>query len=49
VNVALADGHYRGSAALQQREFGITPVRFAGGTVKVKDEVKIEFDIVLPK
>jgi YceI-like protein len=49
VNVALVDGHYRGSATLKQRDFGIPPIRVAGGTVKVKDEVKIEFDIVLLK
>ena len=47
VNVSLQEGHYRGSVALRQREFGITPVSIAGGTVKVKDEVKVEFDIVL--
>jgi len=46
VAVTLQDGHYRGSASLKQTAFGITPVRIAGGTVKVKDEVKIEFDIV---
>ena len=28
-----------------QREFGITPVSVAGGTVKVKDELKIDFDV----
>jgi hypothetical protein len=46
VEVSLQGGHYRGSAAFKQSEFGITPIRIAGGTVKVKDEVKIEFDIV---
>jgi len=46
VEVSLQDGHYRGSASLKQTAFGITPVSIAGGTVKVKDEVKIEFDIV---
>ena len=49
VDVALRDGHYRGSATLKQRDFGIAPVSIAGGTVKVKDEVKIEFDITLAK
>ncbi len=49
VDVALSDGHYRGSATLKQRDFGITPVSIAGGTVKVKDQVKIEFDILLAK
>src|SRR5580692_9128936 len=46
VAVSLEAGHYRGSASLKQSSFGITPIRVAGGTVKVKDEVKIEFDIV---
>ena len=49
VDAALRDGHYRGFATVKQRDFGITPVQIAGGTVKVKDEVKIEFDIVLVK
>jgi hypothetical protein len=46
-NVALQAGHYRGSTTLKQREFGMTPMSIAGGTIKVKDEVKVEFDIVL--
>jgi polyisoprenoid-binding protein YceI len=49
VDVSLQGGHYRGSAALKQSSFGITPIRIAGGTVKVKDEIKIEFDIVAAK
>lgn len=47
VDVAFKDGHYFGSATIRQRDFGITPVSIAGGTVKVKDELKIEFDIAL--
>jgi len=31
---------------LKQTDFGIKPVTIAGGTVKVKDELTIEFDIV---
>jgi hypothetical protein len=49
VDVTLKDGHYRGSASLKQTTFGITPISIAGGTVKVKDEIKIEFDIVPAK
>jgi len=37
---------YRGMATVKQTAFGIKPVRAAGGTVTVKDEVTIEFDIV---
>lgn len=47
VDVALKNGHYAGTAAFKQRAFGIEPVSAGGGTVKVKDELKIEFDIVL--
>ena len=49
VEVTLKDERYRGSASLKQTDFGITPVTVAGGTVKVKDEVKIEFEIALLK
>jgi polyisoprenoid-binding protein YceI len=40
-------GHYIGSVGIRQSDFGIKPVKAAGGTVKVKDEVRIEFDIQL--
>lgn len=49
VDVTLKDGLYRGSTTLKQTRFGITPVSIAGGTVKVKDEVKVEFEIALVK
>jgi polyisoprenoid-binding protein YceI len=49
VEVTLKGEHYRGSATLKQTDFGITPVTVAGGTVKVKDEVKIEFEVALIK
>ena len=38
-------GHYRGSAAVRQTDFGIKPVSVAGGAIKVKDEVRVEFEI----
>jgi hypothetical protein len=47
VEVAYKRGHYQGSAQLRQHDFGMTPVTIAGGAVKVKDAVKIEFDFVL--
>jgi polyisoprenoid-binding protein YceI len=47
--VTLKDGLYEGTAVLKQSEFGITPVRVAGGTVKVKDEIKVKFSIALQK
>lgn len=49
VEVTLKNERYGGSATLKQTDFGITPVTVAGGTVKVKDEVKVEFDIALVK
>ena len=45
VNVRKENGRYVGTCTLKQRDFGITPISIAGGTVKVKDELKIEFDI----
>jgi polyisoprenoid-binding protein YceI len=45
VTVRKNGQHYVGTCALKQRDFAITPVSIAGGTVKVKDELKIEFDI----
>lgn len=45
VEVEGANGHYRGSARLRQTEFGITPITIAGGAIKVKNEVKVEFEI----
>ena len=45
VSVSGGNGHYRGSSTFKQKLFGIKPVSLAGGTIKVKDEVKIEFEI----
>jgi polyisoprenoid-binding protein YceI len=47
VDVLREAGHYTGHATFKQTNFGIKPVRIAGGTVKVKDEVRIEFDVQL--
>jgi polyisoprenoid-binding protein YceI len=46
VQVEGQNGHYRGAAELKQKEFGITPVTVGGGAVKVKNEVRVEFEIV---
>jgi polyisoprenoid-binding protein YceI len=43
--VQSKEGRYLGESAVRQRDFGIRPISLAGGTVKVRDEVKIEFDI----
>jgi hypothetical protein len=47
VDMVEKEGRYAGSVLLKQRDFGITPVRIAGGAVSVKNEVRIEFEIVV--
>ncbi len=42
-------GRYTAATAFKQTAFGIAPVNAAGGTVKVKDEVKLEFEVYLSK
>ena len=37
----------RGEYSFRQTAFGITPVRVAGGAVRVKDEVKVRFELYL--
>lgn len=46
VEVEGQNGHYRGSAEVKQKDFGITPVTAAGGAVKTKNELRVEFEIV---
>jgi polyisoprenoid-binding protein YceI len=46
LDVAQRNQQYSGSVKLKQSEFGITPVKVAGGTVRVKDEIEILFEIV---
>ena len=47
-NIEFSAGALRakGEFALKQTDYKITPVSAAGGTVKVKDELKFSFDIV---
>jgi polyisoprenoid-binding protein YceI len=47
VDVRLQGNGYVGQATIKQSQFGIKPVSAAGGTVKVKDELKIDF-VILP-
>lgn len=44
--VQKVNGRYQGVAEVKQKDFGMTPISIAGGGVKVKDAVRIEFDIV---
>jgi hypothetical protein len=46
VEVSSNQGHYLGSATVRQKDFGVTPVTAGGGTIKVKNEVRISFDIM---
>jgi polyisoprenoid-binding protein YceI len=41
------DGHYAGNCRFNITDFGIKPIKAAGGTVRVKDEVQLDFDIQL--
>jgi len=41
--------HASGEFAVRQSSFGIKPVSVAGGTMKIKDDVKITFDFVAHK
>jgi polyisoprenoid-binding protein YceI len=46
VEVESQAGRYRGSAEFEQKDFGMVPVSVAGGSVKVKNQVRVEFEIV---
>ncbi len=48
IHLRVQEGMLRatGTALLAQSDFGIAPVRVMGGTVRVKDQVHIDFDIV---
>jgi polyisoprenoid-binding protein YceI len=46
VDVEGQNGHFRGSAEVKQKDFGITPITVGGGAVKVKNELRVEFEIV---
>jgi hypothetical protein len=41
-----AGGHYHGRVTLHPSDFGIPPLTFAGGLVRMKDEIDVEFDLV---
>jgi len=40
--------HYHGRAVVQASDFGIPPLTFAGGLVRIKDDIVIEFDLFGP-
>lgn len=47
VEVQEKDGHYRGTSRFNLTDFHIQPVKVAGGAIRIKDAVLIEFDIQL--
>ena len=44
--VSFSEGHYTGKVTLRQTAFSMTPVKIAGGAVKVKDDIEVVFEIV---
>lgn len=42
-----SNGHFSGACRLRISDFGIKPIKVAGGAVRVKDEVQIDFEIQL--
>ena len=49
--ISVTDSQLRanGELTVRQSSFGIKPVSVAGGTLKIKDEVKVTFDLVAHK
>jgi polyisoprenoid-binding protein YceI len=45
--VSPAPGRYRGSATVRQTDFGITPYSGFFGTLKLKDEISVEFEVTI--
>jgi hypothetical protein len=43
-----AAGTYRGSATIRQTDFGITPYSGFFGSLKLKNEVAVEFEVTIP-
>ena len=48
LHLRAKDGELRaeGEASLLQTDFGITPIKIGGGAVKVKNKVRIRFDVI---
>lgn len=45
LSVRLADGRYVGATTIKQTDYGIQPISALGGSVRVKNELKIDFAI----
>jgi polyisoprenoid-binding protein YceI len=46
LTVTFNQNRYTASVTLKQTDFGIVPIKIAGGTVRVKDEIDLSFEIV---
>ncbi|MBV8172118.1 MAG: YceI family protein [Candidatus Eremiobacteraeota bacterium] len=46
LHVTQSGSRFHGSTTLRQTDYGITPITIAGGTVKVKNDIRVDFDIV---
>lgn len=46
IRVSEQNGRYLGATTLSQKEFGIEPISLLGGTVKVKEQIRVEFEVV---
>lgn len=44
-DITGAGDHYHGATKLKQSDFGIKPISLFGGSVKVKDQLDLEFDV----
>jgi hypothetical protein len=47
LDVSVKGDRFHGSVPILQSDFGITPVRIAGGTIRVRDELRVDLDIAL--
>jgi polyisoprenoid-binding protein YceI len=44
-DITETDGRFVGAVILKLRDYGITPPAAAGGSVKIKDEIKLDFKV----
>jgi polyisoprenoid-binding protein YceI len=47
LEVTETDGWFTGTATLKLRDYGISPPAVAGGSVRVKDEIKLAFKVTM--
>ena len=45
LTVKRESGGYTGHTVLKQTDFGIKPISMAGGTIRIKNEIEIDFQI----